>query len=503
MKLNPRPHSEKGRKKPAERLAGGQGAWADTSDAYENLRRIAVTWFLFEEPFYGKAEDIYALLKKWCGEVEGEQLAALAVECREMFNLRRMPLFLARELARHYQGSMVSDTIANVIRRPDEITDFLALYWKDGNDQPLSKQVKLGLAAAFKKFDEYQLAKYDRAGEIKLRDVLFLVHAEPEDAPGRKNTRKERKAEREQDKNIKGKSLGEKLFEALVNRTLSIPDTWEVALSKGDNKRRVFERLMEENKLGDDAFLRNIRGMSEAGITLATLREELGHRNFKRQLPTQFLAAAKEVPALEEEIIEALLRKVGQTKIGGKTCVIIDVSGSMNQGLSNKSDMRRVDAAIALAMILRESCESCVIYATAGDDGAKQHETAIIPKRRGMALRDALLETFTQERSNKKFLGGGGIFVVQVMSYVAEQEEGTKFDRVVILTDEQDTDIKSNTVDKAKRLGQYNYILNVAPEKFGVVTGGKWTRISGFTEHVVDFLLLNESTGLFRSDQNQ
>jgi len=42
--------------------------------------------------------------------------------------------------------------------------------------------VKKGLATAFPKFDEYQLAKYDRGGPIKLRDVLFLSHAKPRNA---------------------------------------------------------------------------------------------------------------------------------------------------------------------------------------------------------------------------------------------------------------------------------------------------------------------------------
>ena len=41
--------------------------------------------------------------------------------------------------------------------------------------------MKKGLAAAFPKFDEDQLAQCDRGGRIQLRDVLFLVHAKPRD----------------------------------------------------------------------------------------------------------------------------------------------------------------------------------------------------------------------------------------------------------------------------------------------------------------------------------
>ena len=38
--------------------------------------------------------------------------------------------------------------------------------------QPVSAQVKKGLARALTKFDAYQLAKYDRDSAVKLRDVL-------------------------------------------------------------------------------------------------------------------------------------------------------------------------------------------------------------------------------------------------------------------------------------------------------------------------------------------
>ena len=46
----------------------------------------------------------------------------------------------------------------------------------------LSAQIKKGLARALTKFDAYQLAKYDRDGAVRIRDVLFLVHAKPKDA---------------------------------------------------------------------------------------------------------------------------------------------------------------------------------------------------------------------------------------------------------------------------------------------------------------------------------
>lgn len=112
-------------------------------------------------------------------KVQPENVAALAIEAREQMKLRHTPLLLVREMARHKtHRKLVADTLARVIQRADELTEFVAIYWKDGR-VPLSNQVKKGLAAAFPKFDEHQLAKYDRGGPIKLRDVLFLSHAKP------------------------------------------------------------------------------------------------------------------------------------------------------------------------------------------------------------------------------------------------------------------------------------------------------------------------------------
>lgn len=73
--------------------------------------------------------------------------------------------------------------VPKVIRRADEPGELLA-YWMrtlgSGNKTKLPNALKKGLSDAMNRFDEYQLAKYHRKGEVKLRDVLNLVHARPE-----------------------------------------------------------------------------------------------------------------------------------------------------------------------------------------------------------------------------------------------------------------------------------------------------------------------------------
>lgn len=125
--------------------------------------------------------EIAARIAELVPKTEPSQVAVLAIEAREQMKLTHLSLLLVREMARHKTHcALVSETLARVIQSPDELTEFAAIYWKDGR-VPLSSQVKKGLASAFPKFDEQQLASCDRRKRIKLRDVLFLSHAKPRD----------------------------------------------------------------------------------------------------------------------------------------------------------------------------------------------------------------------------------------------------------------------------------------------------------------------------------
>jgi len=126
------------------------------------LRRAVLACLLWEEQFYEDGIEIAGRIAELVPKVAAPKVAALAVEAREQMKLRHAPLLLVREMARHQtHRTVVAETLARVIQRADELTEFVAIYWKDGR-VPLSKQVKTGLAMAFPKFDEYQLAKYDR-----------------------------------------------------------------------------------------------------------------------------------------------------------------------------------------------------------------------------------------------------------------------------------------------------------------------------------------------------
>src|SRR5262249_28739102 len=139
---------------------------------------------------------------------------------------------------------------------------------------------------------------------------------------------------------------------------LTTPDTWEVALSSGTNKREAWERLLREQKMGALALLRNLRNMREAGAAESLVLNALREMSTARVLPFRFLAAARYGPQWEEVLEQAMLKSVATAEmLPGKTIVLVDVSGSMTAPLSRRSEMQRTDAASGLAVLLREIAE--------------------------------------------------------------------------------------------------------------------------------------------------
>ena len=415
-----------------------EGAPAKRITAEAQLRRSLMACMLWEDTFYEDGVSIAERIASLVPLVKPETVASMAIEAREKMKLRHAPLWVVREMARqlNHKG-LVAETLSRVIQRADELAEFVALYWKDGR-QPLSKQVKKGLAQAFTKFDAYQLAKYNnRKAIVKLRDVLFLCRAKPKDA------------EQEQ------------IWKQLVNGTLPAPDTWEVALSNGADKKSTWERLLAENRLGGLALLRNLRNMADSRVDERLIFAALENIKTERILPFRFIAAGKYVPQWESHVEKAMLKCLeGKKKLPGKTVLMVDVSGSMDRPISGKSDLMRYDAANGLAILARELCEQVAIY-TFSDDIVR------IPDRRGFALRDAIARS---QPHYSTYLG-------EAVRYINETES---YDRLIVITDEQSHDAVPNPKSKG-------YVINIASYKNGVGYGA-WTHIDGWSEAVLDYI---------------
>lgn len=421
-----------------------EGAPAKRIGPEERLRRAVSACLLWENEFYEEGVEIATRIHYLVGKVGPESAGEIALKARGELNLRHAPLMLAASMAYHYRNEpRVGNTIEAVIQRADELSEMLALVAKingvgpDQVKQVLSAQVKRGVAAAFGKFDEYQLAKYNRDRAITLRDAMFLTHPKPKDA--------------EQ----------EALWKRLVDGQLRAPDTWEVGLSAGEDKRATFERLLREGKLGYMALLRNLRKMTEVGVDDDLIRDAiLARRGAHRVLPFRFVAAIRHAPRFQVELDEALVANIeAMAPLPGKTVVLVDLSISMGAPLSAKSDMNRRVAAATLAAVV--PAEKLRVFSFS--DTIKE-----VPPYRGLAGVEAVLASQLYSMTD---LGGA-------VRYLNGQVE---HDRLIVITDEQSQSrVPDPVANKA-------YMINVASNKNGVGYG-KWTHIDGFSESVIHYI---------------
>lgn len=431
----------------------------------QTLVRSTMSCLLWEKSFYEDGVDIADRIVENVRLCKPEVVAALAIDAKEEYKLRHAPLLLTAALVKHNGEAgtarvrlRLKDIIADIITRADELCEFLAIYAKLNGVEPkavkkkLSAQVKKGLAKAFDKFDEYQLAKYDRAKAITLRDAMFLCHPKPK-TPER-----------------------EALYKRLAQKDLATPDTWEVNLSAGKDKKETFERLLRERKLGELAFLRNLRNMSDAGVDEKLVEEVFWDKAGKKTklLPFQFVAAARACPRWEKHIDDALLactRELPTFK--GRTVVLVDVSGSMDDKLSEKSQLSRMDAAGAIAMMVKSDSLRIFTFSNALME---------VPARGGMGLVDVI-------KASQPHSGTALKQAIDTLHDIAK----VTYDRIILITDEQSSD---GITDPRGR----GYCINVGTCRNGVGYG-KWTNITGFSERVVKFIHEREKQTAFEHAQ--
>lgn len=324
------------------------------------------------DTFYEKDGKRLERMQELMKKNDADFVAKLAVYARQKMYMRSVPMVLAVELAKQNSGNpIVGKTVNGVVQRADEITELLAYYQmankRNGAKKlnKLSKQVQKGLAEAFNRFDEYQFSKYNRQAEVTLRDALFLVHPKAKD------------------ENQQG------IFNKIAAKNLETAFTWETELSalgqvnfknekaKAAAFRVKWEELIDSQKLGYMAVMRNLRNMIEAEVSGAHMKKVcafLANENAvakSKQLPFRFLAAYREVKALNSGFVPMVLNALEDAVVASaknisgfdeKTRVLIacDVSGSMQKPVSAKSKVLLFDIGLILGMLLQNRCKYVV-----------------------------------------------------------------------------------------------------------------------------------------------
>lgn len=419
-----------------------EGAPAKNIGVVEQLERSVMSCLLWENEFYEDGQTIAQRIASLIAKAPAEDVARIAIQAKEDMRLRHIPLLMAREMLRTKEGRMRFGAVASrVFLRADDICEFLAIYWKDNKDEPLAKQAKIHVGEAFRRFDEYQLAKYNGGQKaVKLRDALRILRPIPE--------------------NKKQSSL----WKRVVKGELKTPDTWEVEISASKDKKKSWMRLLKEQKLGGMAMLRNLRNMSTAGVSDTAIKSGIKAIEAGRLLPINFITAANHNTQFESEIEAKFFQCfTKKRKMSGKTIIMVDVSSSMDDQLSGRSELRRVDVACSLAMIGCELFDDLRIFTFSNN-------LVEVPARKGFALRDAIMKS--QHHSG-----------TELGKSVKDIIKKYDFDRLIVISDEQSRDPVPD-VDGA-------YMINVASNQHGVGYG-KWLHIDGWSDKVLDYIGIHE-----------
>lgn len=318
----------------------------------ELLMTQVLTTFFNESKFYGdNSNELIATAVNLINKGESKFVANLTRYARKEMHLRSVSHALACVIANNNNSKEYTKTVLkDVIERADDITEILACYL-NMYGKPIPNALKKALAENMNKFDAYSFKKYNGGDKaVKFKDVLKLVHAKP--------------VNKEQ----------ELIFNQILNDNLPNIQTWETELSKNGNNEQSWETLIENNKLGYMAMLRNLRNIINADPkNIDKVYEKLSDKNavlHSKQLPFRFFAAYKELENVNKagsKVFDTLETAIeysvdNMQKLKGTTVIAIDISGSMSCNVSNKSTISCADLSALLGVLASKICDNALVY---------------------------------------------------------------------------------------------------------------------------------------------
>lgn len=447
----------------------------------ELLMSQVLTTFFNENKFYGdNSKQLIETATKIIADGGAKFVANLARYARKEMHLRSVSHVLTCIVANHlYSKSYTKITATDVIERADDITEILACYL-DMFGKPIPNALKKALATAMNTFDAYAFKKYNGGNKsIKFKDVLKLTHAKPKDAKQ------------------------EKIFNQILNDTLPAIQTWQTELSSNGNTEESWEILLENNKLGYMAALKNLRNIINANpknidkaYELLTNKEAVLK---SKQLPFRFFSAYQELQKVTKagtkvfDVLETAIEYSVENmqKLPGTTVIAIDTSGSMSDSISDKSDIRCCDIARLLGVLATRICDNAIVY-TFNNSLEKQ----------AISTRSGIIETAMKIPFN----GGGTNLTLPLQEMINKKIHA---DRLIMLSDNEINDTGSSWYgarsykDTCEKLAS-EYRKKVNPELWthaidlqGYGTqqfdGARTNIIAGWSEKVLDFISLAET----------
>lgn len=460
----------------ARKTTNKEGGTAYKMFDKDKLVTFVMTSFFNENKFYGDTSKELVQTAKAIMNKDPEFVAKLAIYAREVFHMRSVTHVLAVELANHPQGrEFARKTVERIAKRPDDMTEMMA-YQIAVYKKPIPNSLKKGLADAFAKFDEYQLAKYNRTGkDVTLKDVFRLVGPSAKVGTERYD-----------------------LYKKLLEDTLEVPYTWETQLSERGNKKEVWEELIESGKVGYMALLRNLRNIINSGAdnvntVYNVLRDPVQVKRSK-QLPFRFFSAyqvaRKELSHAGSKVLDVLNDAIeasiaNMPILEGKTYMTADMSGSMTWNYVSKDSTVHCGHIAALMMAMAHKfCDNAItsVYATTF-------------KPVNVSTRSGVLDNMNT------FLNanvGGGTQLHLAIQHLLDNK--IKVDRIIVFSDEQAYGGSAQSlIDRYRReINPDVWVHSLNLNSYGTqqFVGNKTNLIGGWSEKALDFIrLAEEGTG--------
>lgn len=450
------------------RTVNHEGHAAYTMDDKTKLVTQVLTSFFNEDKFYGdNTSELKATLKRVIDQ-DAEFVSKLAVFARREFNMRSVAHVLTAYLAHESKGKeYVRKTVRGVTLRGDDVTEIMSFYLSEFG-KPVPNSLKKGISDVLVTFDEYTLAKYKGDGKsVSMRDVLRIARPTPENA--------EQSA----------------MFKRCIDGELATPVTWETELSAHGNNRESWTKLIDTNKVGYMALLRNLRNILIAGPEniekVYTRLEDPEAVRRSRQLPFRYLSAYREVMGYAGSRVLDVLENAAEASaanipvLKGTTVIAIDTSGSMGCRISGKSSVSCAEIATLLGLIANRICENAIVYTF--DNSIRKlnvsHRTGI------------LYAAVSSARAN-----GGTCMDLPFRAMISDRVNA---DRVIIISDNECNSPFRGTVqsyaDSYRRTTGRNIwvhaidIMGYGTQQFA---GPRTNIIAGWSDKVFDFIGIAE-----------
>jgi len=462
-----------------DKVLNHESGLAFSMDAKNELVSRVLTALVSEDKFYSTGKDADTGLKQAATKVlqtDPEFVLKLAAYARNEMNLRSAPLFLLNEFAN--AGCHVVDSrkyISMCVQRVDEITELLAANLQE-RKKP-AQFIKNGLRPCFNKFDRYQYGKYNRDGAVKLKDAIFLCHP---------------KADTE---------ARQAIFDDIVAGTLEPPETWEVLISTKGSNQENWEKVIP--KMGYMALLRNLNNFLKHDVDLKPVIKVLTDENAvkkSKQLPFRFFSAyraiqqgehtGKKVSQLMTALNTALELSVENVPvIEGKTLVLVDASGSMDQKLNAKSTVTAADISKLFGAVASKICDDAdvVLFAERAERVHFSETSSILDRMEKL----------------KTINVGGATYAYIPVDYAIQNK--LKYDRIFLFSDMQCYTEKGWNTRKSFAESFLKYQREVAPASLYSVDlvgygtaqvpsdANKVCLLAGWSERIFDFVPVFEA----------